>query len=99
MVRPQGEWPAAVFYPFGHPKPYAYRPKGGGVSETLGSPWPPFLHGHGHPMGVHTTPWESMTTSCHPSMIEINIPIHGAEENTGALQARATLGQADHGNK
>jgi hypothetical protein len=24
MARPQGEQPAAVFYPFGHPMPYAY---------------------------------------------------------------------------
>jgi hypothetical protein len=23
VARPQGKWPAAVFYPFGHPTPYA----------------------------------------------------------------------------
>jgi hypothetical protein len=27
MASPQGEQPAAVFYPFGHPTPYAYASK------------------------------------------------------------------------
>jgi hypothetical protein len=35
VARPQGKWPAAVFYPFEHPKPYASEKRKGTVGQNF----------------------------------------------------------------